>query len=104
MANASKNTMGSGAQGKGAGVGAMTDDSILDGKLEENMVLSNRDKSRHTGERGLDGKAVQTEQFQDHSANHMADPAGATAPSSAQARGPGTAQASSQSSLDETGR
>jgi hypothetical protein len=105
MANASKNNMGSGAQGKGAGVGAMTDDSILDGKLEENMVLSNRDKSRHTGERGLDGKMVQTEQFQDHSANHLVDPedAGAAANTSGLAGGPMTDQDSSQSSLDESG-
>jgi hypothetical protein len=104
MANASKNNMGSGAQGKGAGVGAMTDDSILDGRLEENMVLSNRDKSRHTGERGLDGKAVQTEQFQDHSANHLADPAEEAGQTSAQAGGPMTDQDASQSSLDKAGR
>ena len=47
----------------------MTD--LPDGVLEENMVLSNRNKSRHSGERGLHGKAVQTEQFQDHAANHL---------------------------------
>jgi hypothetical protein len=71
MANASKTHMGPATQGKGSGTGAMTD--LPDGALEENMVLSNRDKSRHSGERGLDGKAVQTEQFQDHAANHRRD-------------------------------
>lgn len=73
MAKASKTHMGPAASGKGSGSGAMTDDSILEGKLEENMVLSNRDKSLHSEQRGLDGKAVQTEQFQDHSANHLRD-------------------------------
>ena len=71
MANASKTHMGPATQGKGSGTGATTD--LPDGVLEENMVLSNRDKSRHSGERGLDGKAVQTEQFQDHAANHLRD-------------------------------
>ena len=73
MAHASKTHMGPAASGKGSGTGAMTDDTILEGKLEENMVLSNRDKSLHSDQRGLDGKAVQTEQFQDHSANHLRD-------------------------------
>ncbi|MEJ1936787.1 hypothetical protein WDZ92_41880 [Nostoc sp. NIES-2111] len=73
MANASKTHMGPAQSGKDPGNGAMTDDSILEGKLEENMLLSNRDKSLHSDERGLDGKAVQTEQFQDHSANHLRD-------------------------------
>ena len=30
------------------------------------MVLSNRDKSRHSGERGLDSRQVQTDQYRDH--------------------------------------
>lgn len=63
MANASKQ-MGSGAQGKGSGTGAMTE--LPEGVLEENMVLSNRDKKQHSDERGLDSKAVQTEQYRDH--------------------------------------
>ncbi|MHB2167663.1 hypothetical protein [Alsobacter sp. R-9] len=75
MANASKTHMGPAPSGKGDGSGAMTDDSIVEGRLGENMVLSNRDKAMHTAERGLDGKSVQTEQFQDHSANHADDPA-----------------------------
>jgi hypothetical protein len=42
---------------------------LPEGVLEENMVLSNRDKSRHSDERGLDSKTVQTEQFHDHIGN-----------------------------------
>jgi hypothetical protein len=33
------------------------------------MVLSNRDKSQHSHERGLDSKTVQTEQYHDHASN-----------------------------------
>ncbi len=64
MANASKKTAGTGSQGKGDGTGAMTE--LPEGVLAENMVLSNRDKSRHSDERGLDSRQVQTEQFRDH--------------------------------------
>lgn len=67
MANASKKQMGSGTQGKSDGTGALTE--LPEGVLEENMVLSNRDKSQHSDERGLDSRAVQTEQFHDHAAN-----------------------------------
>ena len=67
MANASKKHAGPGTQGKGAGTGALTE--LPEGVLEENMVLSNRDKSRHSDVRGLDGKMVQTDQYQDHSGN-----------------------------------
>jgi hypothetical protein len=41
--------------------------------IEENMALSNRDKSRHRKERGLDSKDVQTEQLQDHEGNRFDD-------------------------------
>jgi hypothetical protein len=75
MANASKTHFGAGSQGKGTGTGAMTDDSIVEGRLEENQVLSNRDKSQHTSGRGMDGKGIQTEQMQDHSANRVDDEA-----------------------------
>ncbi len=70
MANASSKHFGPGGfQGKQSGTGAMTDlDSSV---LPENMVLSNRDKAQHSSERGLDSKAVQTEQFHDHEANHL---------------------------------
>ena len=67
MANASKTHMSPGSQGKGSGTGAMTE--LPEGILEENMVLSNRDKAQHTQERGLDSKTVQTEQYHDHAAN-----------------------------------
>lgn len=69
MANASKNSIGPGAQGKQSGTGAMTD--LPEGILPENMVLSNRDKSRHNDQRGLDSKHVQTEQYQDHAGNRL---------------------------------
>ncbi|CAO4164867.1 hypothetical protein [Methylorubrum extorquens] len=67
MANASKRSMGAGAQGKHSGTGAMTE--LPEGILPENMVLSNRDKSQHSDQRGLDSKNVQTEQYQDHAGN-----------------------------------
>ena len=67
MANASKRHAGPGTQGKSAGTGAMTE--LPEGVLEENMVLSNRDKSQHSDGRGLDSKMVQTEQYQDHAGN-----------------------------------
>ncbi|MCG5243095.1 hypothetical protein [Azospirillum doebereinerae] len=71
MANASKKHIGPGAHGKGAGVGATTD--LPEGAIGENMVLSNRDKSRHSDERGLDSKTVQTDQLRDHAANRPAE-------------------------------
>ncbi|AWN43262.1 hypothetical protein U8607_15120 [Methylobacterium durans] len=64
MAKADRHNMGPGAQGKGSGTGAMTE--LPEGVLPENSVLSNRDKSRHSDERGLDGRHVQTEQYHDH--------------------------------------
>jgi hypothetical protein len=60
--------MGPGAQGKRSGVGALTE--LPEGMLEENMVLSNRDKSLHSDQRGLDSAMVQTEQYHDHARNH----------------------------------
>jgi len=42
---------------------------LPEGVLEENTVLSNRDKSQHSDGRGLDSKMVQTEQFHDHAGN-----------------------------------
>ncbi|MGH1575252.1 hypothetical protein ACRAWG_37145 [Methylobacterium sp. P31] len=69
MANASRHKVGPGAQGKGTGTGAMSE--LPEGVLPENMVLSNRDKSRHSDQRGLDSKNVQTEQYQDHAGNRQ---------------------------------
>jgi len=74
MANAGKHGMHPGAQGKGSGSGAMTE--LPEGVLGENEVLSNRDKAQHDDERGLDSTGVQTDQYQDHSANRV-DAAGA---------------------------
>lgn len=71
MAKASKKTIGPGSQGKRDGSGAMVD--IEKEKLPENIVLSNRDKALHSPERGLDGKEIQSEQFQDHSAARLED-------------------------------
>lgn len=70
MAKADKHHMHPGGQGKGTGTGAMTD--LPEGVLGENEVLSNRDKSQHDDTRGLDSKAVQTDQYQDHAANRQA--------------------------------
>lgn len=67
MANASKKHAGPGAHGKGNGSGAMT--VMREGVLGENDVLSNHDKAQHSQERGLDSRAVQTEQYHDHAAN-----------------------------------
>jgi hypothetical protein len=69
MAKANKKHIGVGAKGKRDGSGAMLD--VDKKKIEENMVLSNRDKARHSHERGLDSKEVQTEQLQDHSGNRL---------------------------------
>jgi hypothetical protein len=71
MANGGKKHMGKGGHGKGAGVGAMTD--IPKDMLGENDVLSNRDKSQHSRERGQDGKAIKSDQYQDHVDGHVSE-------------------------------
>jgi hypothetical protein len=63
MAQVDKKHFGKGTQGKGDGTGAMT--SLPKGLLEENQVLSNRDKKQHTKDRGQDSAAIRTEQRQD---------------------------------------
>jgi hypothetical protein len=68
MANASKKHCGAGTQAKGDG-GAETE--LPREMVEENVILSNRDKAQHSDERGLDSKHVQNEQRQDHAANKM---------------------------------
>lgn len=67
MANADRKHMGAGAQGKGSGSGAGTE--LPRDMVGENDILSNRDKSRHNENRGLDGKQVRNDQRQDHAAN-----------------------------------
>ena len=69
MANASKKHIGVGAQGKNSGTGAATD--LAKDRIKENMVLSNRDKSQHTRDRGLDSKHIQTEQQQESDASSL---------------------------------
>lgn len=59
--------MGRGSHGKGSGTGAMTDAPT--NAIENNKVLSNRDKSRHSRERGQDSKWLETEELKDHAAN-----------------------------------
>jgi hypothetical protein len=69
MSNKAGKHFGSGAtsKGKGAGTGAAT--NIQEDLIGENDVLSNRDKAKHSSDRGQDGKWVETEQLQDHAAN-----------------------------------
>lgn len=69
MANASKTHFGEGSRGKKDGSGAMTHMDLS--KIGENDVLSNRDKKVHSSGRGLDGNAVKSDQYQDHSANRI---------------------------------
>lgn len=67
MAHADRKHFGKGTQGKGTPAGAMTE---LDKEsIEENQILSNRDKKQHSKERGQDGAAIKTDQEQDHAAN-----------------------------------
>jgi hypothetical protein len=62
MSNGGRKHTGPGTQGKGAGVGGMTDGHPE--QLQENMILSNRDKAQHTKERGLDSRWVRSEQHE----------------------------------------
>ena len=71
MAHASRKAIGPGSQGKHTGSGAMTDVEVE--KLPDSGVLSNRDKSRHDKERGLDGKDTETEELRDHAMNRFDD-------------------------------
>ena len=71
MAHASKKRLGPSLRGKHDGSGAETE--FVKEKVGDNMVLSNRDKARHSRERGQDSKQVQTDQLQDHAGNRLAD-------------------------------
>ena len=71
MAHASKKKLGPGTQGKGAGVGALTD--LPKNKIGENQVLSNRDKKQHSDERGQDSREIQNEQLQDNAGNRLSE-------------------------------
>ena len=100
MAKADRHSMGPGTQGKGDGTGAMTE--LPEGMLGENEVLSNRDKSRHSDERGLDSRHVQTEQYHDHVGARQTDADAETANASGPA-GPMTNSSGEQSSLRKQG-
>jgi hypothetical protein len=65
MAHADKKHFGPGAQSKGSGTGAMTNDP----PIPENVVLSNRDKAQDSRGRGQDGKRIQAEQMHDSELN-----------------------------------
>ncbi|MCK1743846.1 hypothetical protein IVA80_24155 [Bradyrhizobium sp. 139] len=67
----SKTHFRSGMHGKSDGTGALAD--VSKDKIGDNVVLSNRDKAQHSDIRGMDGKFIQTEQYQDHAANRLAD-------------------------------
>ena len=70
MANASSKKFGPGQQdqGKGDGSGGMAPADI--DALPPGEVLSNRDTSRHSEQRGLDSRHVQTEQYHESIDNH----------------------------------
>ncbi|SIT86652.1 hypothetical protein [Pontibaca methylaminivorans] len=69
MANASSRKFGPGQQdqGKGSGEGGMTPDAP--GIQPKTEILSNRDTSRHSDSRGLDGAHVQNQELQDRDGN-----------------------------------
>ncbi len=69
MAHASKKRIGAGAQGKRSGTGATA--NVPKETIGENMVLSNRDKSRHSKVRGLGSREIQNEQLQDNARNRL---------------------------------
>lgn len=68
----SHKTMGVGAQGKGSGTGAMTE--LQDEMVRKEQILSNRAKSQHGEERGLDSKGVQVDEYQDTATNRRPGP------------------------------
>lgn len=67
MAHPDRKHFGKATQRKGTGAGAMTE--LDKGSIEENQILSNRDKKQHSKERGQDGAAIKNDQEQDRAAN-----------------------------------
>ena len=66
------------------------------------VMVGNRDKSRHSDERGLDSKTVQTEQFHDHIGNRRnfdAQPDGAVLGNTSGLSGPMSDTSGDDSSL-----
>ncbi|WP_232630175.1 hypothetical protein [Methylobacterium sp. Leaf118] len=82
--------MGPGAQGRGGGKGKRDGSGAMterpEGVLGENQVLSNRDKSQPTNERGLDRRNIQIEQDHDHAGARQSG--GRTGTEDADASGP----------------
>ncbi len=70
MAKADKKHFGAGLKGKGDGTGAMT--QVETEEIPANAVLSNRDK-KGSAERGMDGREIMNDQYQDHAANRRVD-------------------------------
>ena len=70
MAHADRKKFGPGQQdqGKGDGSGGMSPATI--DELPDNEVLSNRDTSSHSDQRGLDGRHIQNEQQHEHVDSH----------------------------------
>ncbi|WP_195759867.1 hypothetical protein [Paracoccus sp. S-4012] len=70
MANASSKKYGPGQQdqGKGDGTGGMSPADVE--ALPDNEILSNRDTSRHSEQRGLDSRHVKSQQHHDHVGSH----------------------------------
>lgn len=57
------------AAGSGQGRRHRRHDPDTAENLPENEVLSNRDTSRHSSQRGLDSRHVQNQQYHDHAGN-----------------------------------
>lgn len=57
--------------GQKSGTGALTE--LDDDKVVKSQILSNRDKSQHGDERGLDGKGTQVDGYQDTASNRRRD-------------------------------
>ncbi|MER9747411.1 hypothetical protein [Mesorhizobium sp. M0140] len=55
--------------GKSAGAGAVT--SPEKDEIEENAVLSNRDKKQHGQERGQDGNRIKSDQYPGRAADRL---------------------------------
>ncbi len=70
MAHASGKKFGPGQQdqGKGDGTGGMAPDDV--DPLPDNEILSNRDTSRHSDQRGHDGGHVQNQNWHEQVSDH----------------------------------
>jgi hypothetical protein len=71
MTKEGKKGIGPTARTKGSGSGAMTD--IPEGRIGENDVLSNRDKTSRSAARGQDSKRIQSDQLRSHEHDKQPD-------------------------------